>query len=211
LINIQAGNKNLKRILNNVCSMASTLSPTLSREAGEGAKPVKLIAAFFIVLSITACSPKYDWRDVQGGEAPYTVLMPDKPSRLSREIQLGQQTVTMHMAAAKIDDVKFVVGAVKMLDATEAQTALAIIKNTLLKNMAGTITQEKRTVTNAGGKLTINDKFSAVSSASSIRMSARLVASDVWAFEVLVVGPEVMKSEAVDTAIETFLSSFKPV
>lgn len=189
---------------------------SLPRGTGEGAglgnelgnELGKLIAVFLIVLSITACSPKYDWREVKGADAPYTVLMPDKPSRLSRDIQLGQQKVTMHMTASKIDDVKFVVGAVKMSSATEAQKATAVIKNTLIKNMAGAITQERTTVSTTGGKLVVNDEFSAMSSASSTRMSGRVVASDVWVFEVLVVGPEqLMKSEPVDT----FLSSFKPV
>lgn len=179
---------------------AGTLFPTLSQPA------IILIALF-----LTACSPKYDWRAVSGDEAPYTVLMPDKPSRLSREIQLGQQKVIMHMTAAKIDDVKFVVGAVKMRDATEAQTATAVIKNTLLKNMAGTMTNEKMTVSNVDGKLTVNDEFSAFSSASFTRMSGRLVARDVWAFEVLVVGPEqMMKSEDVKAAVDMFLESFRP-
>ena len=207
LINIQARNKRIKRILNDACSIGNTLS----RGTGKGAGPGKLIAVFLIVLSITACSPKYDWRDVQGVDAPYTVLMPDKPSRLSREIQLGQQKVTMHMTAAKIDDVKFAVGAVKMPDATQAHAALAVIKNMLLKNMAGTITEEKTTVSNEGGKLTVNDQFSVISSASSLCMSGRLVARDVWAFEVLVVGPEqVMKSDDVGIAVDMFLGSFKP-
>jgi Zn finger protein HypA/HybF involved in hydrogenase expression len=154
-----------------------------------------------------ACSPKYDWREVQGGEASYTVLMPDKPSRLSREIQLGQQTVTMHMTATQIDGVKFAIGAVKLANPTEAQTAMHIIKNTLVNNMAGKITQEKTTVTNAGGKLTINDEFDAVSADSSLRMSGRLVARDVWVYEVLVVGPQQAMNQ---DNIETFLSSFKP-
>lgn len=160
-----------------------------------------------LVLSLTACSPKYDWRDVHGEEASYTVLMPAKPNRLSRDIQLGQKTVTMHMTASEVDEVKFVVGAIKMPDATEAQTAIPLIKNTLLKNMAGTINQEKTIAATVGGKLAISDEFNAFNPTSSVRMSGRIVARDVWVFEVLVVGPErAINQESVDT----FFDSFKP-
>jgi hypothetical protein len=196
------------RGLFNGISIADTPSPQPSPARGEGARSGKLTATFLLALSLSACSPKYDWRDVQGGDAPYTVLMPDKPARLSREIQLGQQTVTMHMTAAQIDGVKFAVGAVQMPDATQAQTAIALIKSMLLKNIAGTMTQEKTSVSNVDGKLTLNDEFDAISSDPSLRMAGRLVAHDVWAFEVLVVGPEKAINQDV---IDTFLGSFKPI
>jgi len=133
--------------------------------------------------------------------------MPDKPSRLSREIQLGQQTVTMHMTATQIDGVKFAVGAIKMPDAIEAQAAMALIKSALLKNMEGATTQEKISAANVNGKLSLSDEFNTVNPRTSIRMAGRIVARDGWVFEVLVVGPE----QAIDRDIvDVFFSSFKP-
>ncbi|PRC93312.1 hypothetical protein [Solimicrobium silvestre] len=169
---------------------------------------LKLTIAFLLALSITACSPKFDWRDVRGGESPYTVLMPAKPALLSREIQLGQQTVTMHMTGAQIDGVSFAVGAVKLPDAAQAQTALTNIKIALLKNISGTITHEKTSANTSESKLTINTDFDAISTTTTTRMVGRLVARDVWVFQVVVVGPE----KAINKdAVDTFLSSFKPI
>ena len=133
--------------------------------------------------------------------------MPDKPSRLSREIQLGQQTVTMHMTATQIDGIKFAVGAIKMPDAVKAQAAMALIKSALLKNIEGTISQEKISAANVSGKLSLSEEFNAFNPRTSIRMSGRIVARDGWVFEVLVVGPE----HAIDRDIvDMFFSSFKP-
>jgi hypothetical protein len=176
----------------------------------------KLISAtplvFLLTILITACSPKFDWREVHGGDSPYTVMMPAKPSEMSREIQLGQQVVTMHMNAAQIDGVNFAVGAAKMSDATQAQLTLAIIKTALIQKMAGHITHEKSTVGNIGGKVVFNDEFGASNTVpnmavSPTRMLGRLVARDEWVYQVLVVGPE---KDINKEAVETFLASFKP-
>ena len=172
---------------------------------------LKLILVILATIFITACSPKFDWRSVQDSTSPYTVLMPGKPSEMSREIQLGSQTVTMHMTATQIDGVNFAVGAAKMSDATQAQMTISIIKNNLVQKMAGHITHEKTTVANTDGKITFNDEFGALSSpnnmaASPTRMLGRVVAHDAWVFQVLVVGPE---KDINKEAVETFLTSFK--
>lgn len=173
---------------------------------------LKLISAIFLTIVVTACSPKFDWREIHDGNSSYTVLMPAKPSELSRNIQLGEQSVTMHMTATQIDGVSFAVGAAKMSDATTAQMTISIIKNALIQKMAGHITHEKTSVANTDGKITFNDEFDAVSSAPNMTVSpthmlGRLVARDAWVFQVLVVGPE----KNIDkNAVEIFLTSFKP-
>ena len=173
---------------------------------------LKLTSVVLLGTLITACSPKFDWREVHGGASPYTVLMPAKPSELSRDIQLGAQTVSMHMTAAQIDGVNFAVGAAKMADATSAQLTVTVIKNALLQKMAGHITHEKTSIATVSGKITFNDEFGATGSTANLatsppRMLGRLVARDVWVYQVLVVGPE---KDINKEAVETFLNSFKP-
>ena len=162
---------------------------------------------------VSACSPKFDWRDVRDGISPFTILMPDKPAKLSREIQMGQEKITMNMTAAQIDHVNFAVGAAKLTDAAQTEAMLATIKNALLLNLAGRMIHEKNSVANIDGKITLTDDFDAVSakqdpSGSHTRMTGKLVGRDGWVFQVLVVGPE---NEINNEAAETFLSSFKPV
>jgi hypothetical protein len=170
----------------------------------------KLTAIFLIALSLTACSPKFDWREVQGGEAPYTtpytILMPGKPAKTSRTILLGSHTVTMQMTGLQIDGVHFVVGAVRMPDEAQANAALGLIKKGLLANLGGVITSEQTKVIVAGNKPLVSDEFTALSQDHSTRMSARLIAHDVWVFQVLVVGAD---AEMDQEAVEMFLGSFR--
>ena len=175
----------------------------------------KLIASFpvslLIFITLAACAPKFDWRDVHDGISPYTVLMPAKPSMLSREIQIGAQSVTMHMTASQIDRVKFAAGAANMGDPTVAQMTLAVIKTTLIDNMAGHITQDKSSVMQINGKTVLVDEFEAdrtAPSGAAVHMLGRLIASGSWVFQMLVVGPE---DELNREAADTFLTSFKPV
>lgn len=172
-------------------------------------KPTLILAALSL---LAACSPKFDWRDAHDGVAPGTILMPGKPAQLSRDIQIGQQTVTMHMSATQIERIKFAVGAAKMTDATQAQASIAIIKNTLLQNISGQINRDKTSVANVGGIVTFNDEFEATGTKPATRMVGRLVAHDAWVYQILVVGPgEEMDLASNREAAETFLSSFKPV
>lgn len=207
LINIHTYYKKIKRQINKSCHIAQTLSPTLSPTLSRGAGEGAWIVAFLLSVLLTGCSPKYDWREVHDELAPFTVLMPAKPSQLSQDIQLGQQAVTMHMMATQVDGVKFAVGAVKTANPTEAQTALITIKNTLINNMGANVTAEKSSVTHVDGKLVTNHEFDAINRKSSLRMVGRVIAHDDWAYEVIVVGRE----QAVDQEIiDTFIESFKP-
>lgn len=173
-------------------------------------KPTLFLCALLTLL--TACSPRFDWRDVHDGVSPCTILLPGKPAKLSREIRIGQQTVTMYMTATQIDSIKFALGAAKMTDATQAQASLAIIKNALLQNISGQLSQDKTSVTNGGGIVTFNDEFEAAGTKPATRMLGRLVAHDVWVYQLLVVGPgDALELAANREAAETFLNSFKPV
>lgn len=171
------------------------------------------VFAVVTVLALAACSPKYDWRDVRSEDSPYTVLMPGKPATVSREIQLGQEKVVMHMTTVQIDGVNFAVGAAKLPDVTSAQMSVAVIKANLVAKLGGKITHQKTTVANGDGKVTFNDEFGAISgrldqNGSPTRMVGKIVARNNWVFQVLVVGPDkTINRDSVDT----FLTSFKPL
>lgn len=165
---------------------------------------LKLTLSVLTLFSIAACSPKFDWRDARDGVSPYTVLMPGKPSAMTRDIQLGEQTVPMRMTATEVDNIKFAVGAAEMSSAAVAVTTLGVIKRGLLKNMAGNVTDDKSSSANVNGIVT--EAFT-VSGTASMRMQAHLVARGNWVFQVLVVGPE---NKMNQEATETFFTSFKP-
>jgi hypothetical protein len=172
-----------------------------------------VLAMLAIVTMLAACTPKYDWRDVRGSSAPFTVLLPAKPSVYARPVNLGGIKADMTMTAAEIDDVTFAVGTAELPNAAQAQAALLVMKDTLVKNIGGVVRHEKAqlgaTVStielDAGPAPVGKDKAAAPRSGASA-MHARFIARERRVYQVIVIGPEkAIRPEAVDT----FLTSFK--
>lgn len=156
------------------------------------------------VLALSACTPKYDWRDVRGERVPFTVLLPAKPSVFARPVNLGGVQATMTMTAAEIEDVTFAVGTAELPDAAQAQAALLVMKETLVKNIGGVVRHEKSAI----GKTlsTIDFDAAATGGGPAPALHARLVARDRRVYQAIVIGREkAIRKEAVDT----FLTSFK--
>jgi hypothetical protein len=161
-------------------------------------------------LTLSACNPIYNWREVRGTDAPYSVTLPGKPASISRPINLDGSQVTMTMTAVDVNDVTFAVGSIELPDAAKAQAALIAMKNALVKNIGGTIKQEK--VSGPADALT-EISIEAVGSPGTNTggqprlLFARFIAKDKRAYQVLVVGKEKAVSRE---AVDTFLTSFKP-
>jgi hypothetical protein len=156
-----------------------------------------------LAFGLAACTPRYDWREVHGAEAPYTVLMPVKPASHARAINLGGIQVTMTMTAAEVDGALFAVGTAVMPDAAAAANALAAMGKALVRNIGGAVKKENATA--AAGTSTLD--IEAVGSGAQPRLLfARLVAKDARVYQIVVIGTEkTLPREAVDT----FLTSFK--
>jgi hypothetical protein len=160
-------------------------------------------------LLLAACSPKYDWREVRGGSAPFTVTLPGKPATHTRAIHLGDLPVTMTMTAAKVDQVTFAVGTAELPDAVQAQKALTAMGNALVSNIDGTLQHEKTVP--AGTMLSM--QIEAVGPATAATggqprlLLARFLAHGRRVYQLVVVGVE--KTD-VREAAEIFFTSFKP-
>jgi hypothetical protein len=89
---------------------------------------------------LLACSPQFDWREVRGSDAPFRVLMPAKPASFSR-VQLAGLTLNMQMTAADAAGVNFAVGSVRLDDPGKAGVVAEAMKDGMLKNMQGQVTQ----------------------------------------------------------------------
>ncbi|MFT4103097.1 MAG: hypothetical protein QM674_19100 [Burkholderiaceae bacterium] len=68
--------------------------------------------AFLLVLA--ACTPTFNWREVQAGDDGYRVMLPAKPSHLQRRINLDGLEVEMSMRAAEVEGMSFAVGAIRL-------------------------------------------------------------------------------------------------
>jgi hypothetical protein len=157
----------------------------------------KLPLALLLAVTLSACSPKYDWRDYRSQDAPYTVLFPGKPTTQTRSIKLGQLDASMTMTAADIDGVIFAIGSAQLADAAQAPATIEAMKTAMLNNIGGTVTASKQL---DGGAQEID------ASGKAMRLIGRFIAKDKRVYQVVVIGsPQKIEAETV----ETFLTSFK--
>ncbi len=162
---------------------------------------MKRTLPLILAMLLSACSPKYDWRDYRSNDAPYAVLFPGKPSTQSRSIKLDQLDVSMTMSAADIDGVIFAVGSAQLADAAQAPAAVEAMKTAMLKNINATITSSK---TLANGALEVD--ASGTEKGRTMRLIGRFIAKEKRIYQVVVIGPA-QNIEA--DSVETFLTSFK--
>lgn len=158
------------------------------------------LAALLAAATLTACSPKFDWRDYRGSEAPYAVLFPGKPATHTRPVDLGGATASMTMAATEIDGTVFAVGSVELADAERAQLAVQAMKAAMVRNIGATQPVES----------TRDGAFEVAAHGTRgnqpVTLRGRFLARGKRAYQVIVLGPDHgVEREHVDT----FLRSFK--
>jgi hypothetical protein len=159
-----------------------------------------LLLALLAALALTACSPKFNWRDYRSPDAPFAVMFPDKPDSHTRDIDLNGLKVKMTMTAVQVDGAMFAVGTGEAPDAAQAQAALDAMKTALVKNIGATITKE----TKAAG---IDIEASGTQNGKPMLLVGRFVARDKRFYQVIVMG---QKADMAPEQTEMFLSSFKP-
>jgi len=89
----------------------------------------------FISISLSACSPKFDWREVRATDAPFSVLLPAKPASFARDMQLNGINLKMHMTAADAAGLSFALGYTKVDDPSQLASVVAAMKAGMLKNI----------------------------------------------------------------------------
>ena len=112
-------------------------------------------ASLISALLLSACSPQYNWRQVQApvsgastgtGTEPeirYSALFPAKPASYTRPIHLNGQVVKMTMTVAEVDGTSFAIGTATLPDAGQAQATLLAMKTAMLRNINGKVTHEE--------------------------------------------------------------------
>lgn len=174
---------------------------------------LSLPIALTCALLMTACTPKYDWREIRSADAPFIVALPAKPVSFSRPINLDGIPVTMPMIAAEVGGTTFAVGTAKLPDTANAALALITMKTALVKNIGGTVKTEKSVAAAKspnGGQNVITIEIEAVGTRNGkpqpILLMARFIAQGKQIYQLVVLGEE--KSISRDAA-DTFFTSFK--
>lgn len=167
-------------------------------------RPLGWLAA---ILLLAACSPTFDWREVHGtAPAPYTVLLPAKPSSMARQVKLGAASTSMTMTGTEVKGVTFAVGSAQLADAAQARAALDIMKTALLQNTQGKLRREKAASAGSTSSIEI-EALGAVDGRPARLLHARFIARERRIYQVVLLGPE---AAIPAEAVETFFGSFKP-
>lgn len=160
------------------------------------------------VLLLSACTPTYDWREVQGPDASYVVTLPSKPSSQSRSVELAGSRATMHMNVASAGGATFAVATARLANNDEALAALQAMKTALVKNINGKIVQEKAVAARTATETVELEALGppAKQGDQPRRLIARFVIDNQRVFQLAVVGGEDSISR---DAVDTFFTSFK--
>lgn len=164
---------------------------------------VRRAACVACCLLLLACSPKFNWREVHGSAAPYVVALPAKPATHARQINLNGIPLTMTMTGAEVDNVTFAVGTAELPDAAQATHALGSMKTALVRNIGGTVTEEKASAPNVAP---IMLEVEASAPAGGRVLLARFIARDRHIYQLVVTGRE---SDVSREAADTFFTSFR--
>ncbi len=152
------------------------------------------------LLLATACSPKFDWRDARGNDAPFTILMPGKALSDSKDLQLEGMKLKVSMLATEVEGISFAVASTKAEDAGKAGQIMEAMKNGMIKNLQGT---PETTKTTSAGTIEVRGKLQ---NGTPALMIGRFLIHGPWVYQIVMLGQEKdMKQDVVDT----FMTSFK--
>lgn len=165
----------------------------------------RALAVAALLLTTTACNPTWNWREVRGNDAPYSVLFPGKPSTLARPVNLNGMAVNMSMTAAETNDVTFAVGSAVVSDPAQQQAALLAMQIAMVRNISGEI-RRQQTVKMAGGipATEIEAIGHGRNAAETMLLVARFAVSGERVYQAVAVGPQ---KNLPQEAIDTFFSS----
>lgn len=162
-----------------------------------------VIAALLVIL-LSACTPSHDWREIHGDTAPFSVLLPAKPSSQTRQITLDGMAVTMTMTAVEVDHVTYAVGSVALPDAVAAKKAMLAMKAALVSHVGGAVSKEVVVDTPADNHIDL--EAAGTPKGEPRVVVARFAAHGNNAYQAIVTGPEKFISR---DHIDTFITSFK--
>jgi len=100
----------------------------------DGKLPSWVAAGALLALALSACAPRFNWRQVQS-ENGFVALFPAKVARENRTVLLGSQRANLVLTGAEVDHVTFAVGVANLDDHADLTAARADFEASLLANL----------------------------------------------------------------------------
>jgi hypothetical protein len=92
-------------------------------------------AALVALLTLAACSPAFNWREVRPENTRLSLLLPCKPDKAQKVVPLGGQPTTLAMLGCDAGGATFAVAVADLGDASKAAPVLALWQSLTLANM----------------------------------------------------------------------------
>ena len=93
------------------------------------------------LLAVTACSPALNWREAR--LAGLTALLPCKPDKAQRAVELGTRTLHMALQACEAQSTLFAMSHIALQTPEQAAAVIADWRSATLANMRSTGVQEQ--------------------------------------------------------------------
>jgi hypothetical protein len=99
-----------------------------------------LVGVWLGCVGLSACTPTLNWRDVQLGRL--SALLPCKPDRASRPVQLAEMTLQIEMAGCEAADAMVAISHLRLDADQNVEAALNSWRANALRNMRARIPAE---------------------------------------------------------------------
>ena len=93
------------------------------------------IYAWLAVLTLAACNPIFNWRDVRPEGTRLSLLMPCKPDKAQRTVQMAGQETELMLLSCDAGGVTFAIAIADVKDASQTANALSQWQSATLANM----------------------------------------------------------------------------
>ena len=94
-----------------------------------------LAISLLSLLSLAACSPAFNWREVRPENTRLSLLLPCKPDKAEKVVPLGGQPATLTMLGCNVGGATFAVAMADLGDVSRVAPALAQWQSVTLVNM----------------------------------------------------------------------------
>ena len=96
---------------------------------------LRILMVSMVALTLAACSPAFNWREVRPDNTRLSLLLPCKPDKAQKMVPLGGQATQLSMLGCDAAGATFAVAVADLSDASRAASVLALWQRLTLANM----------------------------------------------------------------------------
>lgn len=166
-------------------------------------------AALFCALGallLAGCYPELDWRELRSDDGGFTVMFPDRPKEITRDIVLSGTALRMHMLTTEGRGTAFGVGYADLPAGVAASVLIGGARDALVHNIDGRVDSERPV--SVGGLEGLEFYAEGAARDAPMVIAARVLADERRLYQVLFIGKR-DRAQNIDLAF--YLGSFKPL